>query len=125
MAEERFATLSRAKRELVRLMQEIDHGRLENFAIVSGEPDLTSPTIIHELRVPAGDRDSRPSSEPFGLKASIVTLFELFGRYSDARIRWLEIRGGLPVRIAVERQGDGVSLRALRERGCREPKAGE
>jgi len=115
--DERSSTLTLARRHLVQLMRQVGHGRVEGFPIVNGEPVLIPPPrVVYELRVPAGAKAPGPASEKSALKAAIIELFQLFTRLGNASVAWLEVRDGLPVRVAVEPLDDHLESGSLRGR---------
>ena len=100
--------LSLAKRRLLKVMREVGHGRVEAFSIHHGEPRLDpAPRVVYELRVPGTGATSRPRSEGGPLQAAVEELFRLFTRIGSAWVERLEVRDGLPFRIAVEERGGG------------------
>jgi hypothetical protein len=52
--------------------------------------------------VPGPRKAVKPSAPGFTLKAAVEELFQLFTRVGNARVQWLEIRDGLPTRVALE-----------------------
>ncbi|MFO7900005.1 MAG: hypothetical protein R6V58_13210 [Planctomycetota bacterium] len=98
------ASLPPAGRRLVRLMQEIRFGRIGPFPVRDGEPDLgESPKVIREVKF-GGANGTHPKagSEDFALKSQVVDLFAEFEQLGDGFVLWLEVKHGLPFRMAVE-----------------------
>jgi len=89
---------------LVELMQRVNFGRIEQLVIADGEPVLDPPPrIIREIKF-GGENGPRPEAgiEDFALKAQVVELFHTFDDLRDGVIEVLEIKHGLPFRMAVE-----------------------
>lgn len=100
------ANLSLARRQLIHLMSEVGFGRLEAFPIRGGEPVLDErPRVVLELRVPAGGGTRKqPPTAGFAVKGAVGELLDQFTRIGDAWVEWIEVRDGLPVRVALVRQ---------------------
>jgi hypothetical protein len=90
-------------RQLLQLMRLVWDGRIEAFSIANGEPRLKPPPgLVYELRVSAPSAPTGKGQRgDFALKAPVQDLFALFTRLGTARIEWLDVRGGLPVRVRV------------------------
>lgn len=98
------ASLPPDRRRLLRLMQQISFGRIERLVITDSEPVLDPPPrIIREIKF-GGENGPRPEAaiEDFTLKSQVVELFRSFDELRDGVIECLDIKHGLPFRMAVE-----------------------
>jgi len=89
---------------LVELMQRINFGRIEDLAIIAGQPVLDPlPRRYREIKLKA-ENGARPESgiTDFALKAEVLELFRVLDEVQDGVIETLEIRHGLPFRMTVE-----------------------
>jgi len=85
-------------------MQKVNFGRIENLVIKDGQPVLSpSPRVVREVKF-GGENGPRPeaSIEDFALKAQVVELLHYMDELQDGVIGVLEIKHGLPFRMAVE-----------------------
>ena len=118
--------LTLAKRRLLELMTKIGYGRIEGFPVVNGEPVLVPPPrVVYELRVPAGANAPRPCAGGFTPKAAVAELLQLFTRLECAWVAWVEIRNGLPTRVAVTDRDDSGRQNPTRDRDSSKPFAPE
>lgn len=93
-----FASLSPARRHLLRLMQQINFGRFEGLVIRSGEPVFDPvPRIVVEHKF-ASENGPRPESSlsQFPLKQQHLDLFRLFDRLQDHEFAQLRVMHGTP-----------------------------
>ncbi len=98
------SSLPDSHRHLVELMQRVNFGRIEQLVIADGEPVFDPPPrIIREIKFSA-ENGPRPevAIEDFALKAQVLELFGSFDQLRDGVIEILEIKHGLPFRMAVE-----------------------
>ena len=98
------SSLSEPRQRLVELMQEVNFGRIENLVICDGQPVLSPlPRIIREVKF-GGDNGPRPEvlSKDFPLKVQVDELLRYLDDLRDGEISVLEIKYGLPFRMAVE-----------------------
>lgn len=89
---------------LVELMQDINFGRVEGLVISDGQPVLDPPPrVVREIKF-GGENGPRPEAaiDDFALKAQVVELFRTLDDLRDGVIEVLEIKHGLPFRMAVE-----------------------
>ena len=98
------AALTPAKRQLIELLQTLNFGRLEELRIRHGEPVLEPrPRVVHEIKFGA---DNGPhamrATEDFVLKAAVREFLAQLAVRPNGTIRWLEVRHGLPCRMAFE-----------------------
>ena len=98
------SSLSPARLRLVRVMQWINFGRIENLQIREGDPCFEPrPRVIRTILLGA---DNSPRCEirvsHFVLKKQVTELFGVFDRVSNGHIPLLEIKHGLPLRMEVE-----------------------
>ncbi len=97
------AALTPARRRLVELMQETNHGRIERLRVGDGQPLFDVPPTVLRLFLfgkPNGPNESRGSRD-FALKRSVLELFEIFDREQTLVVEELMIDDGLPVRMTV------------------------
>ena len=95
--------LSEPRRRLVRLMQRLLFGRIENLVIRRGQPVFDPPpTTIREHKF-GGDNGPHDKlrADDFLLKDQAVDLFRQFDALGDGVIAVLEIKHGLPFRMLV------------------------
>jgi hypothetical protein len=95
--------LSEPRRRLVRLMQKLLFGRIENLLVRDGEPEFDPPpTIIREHKF-GGENGSHPKlrADDFLLKDQVVDLFRQFDALGNGVIAVLEVKHGLPFRMLV------------------------
>jgi len=97
------AVLSCARRWLVELMQQLNHGRIENLLVRNGEPQRDPPPEV--VRLVVFGKDNGPhvtvDRDSFVLKKHVTELFDLFDREQSILIRELVIGDGLPIRMSV------------------------
>ena len=100
----RFEDLPPSTQKLVRLMQDINFGRIENLIIKGVEPVWDpGPIVIREFKCGKA-KDPRPEASltDFSLSAETVDLVETMKRLGQGVIRYIEVRHGLPFRVAIE-----------------------
>ncbi len=93
-----FASLSPARRRLVRLMQRLNFGRIEGLSIRRGEPVFDPmPRIVveHKFAAENGPRPEAARSD-FALKNQHVDLLALFDRLGDQDFAMLRVLHGTP-----------------------------
>ena len=95
---------SEAQQRLVELMQDVNFGRIENLVVKDGQPVLSSPRVVREVKF-GSENGRRPeaSIEDFALKEEVVDLFNHMDELQDGVIGVLEVKHGLPFRMAVEK----------------------
>lgn len=95
--------LSRPRRRLIELFQELNFGRVEGLVVRRGEPCFDPPPrAVREVKF-AADNDPRPerAAPDFRLKAQQVELIALLDRVGDGTVEVIECRHGLPFRATV------------------------
>lgn len=95
--------LSPARQGLLELMQDANFGRIENLAVIGGEPVLAPrPVVVREHKF-GGDNGPRPERDTadFVLKQRVVELFAFLDDLHDGVIDVLEVKHGLPFRMMV------------------------
>ena len=98
------ASLSRARRHLLRLIQKANFGRIEGLIVREGEPVFEPPpAVVLEIKFGA-ENGPRPelSTEDFTLKTQVVEMFNHLSRLGNGTIQSLEVRHGLPFRMTVK-----------------------
>ena len=98
------ASLTPQRKRLVKLMQGLNFGRIEGLVVCGGEPVFDPPPrIVREVKF-GGENGPRPEAakEDFALKAQVCNLFAEMEAMGDGIVRSLEIKHGLPFKMAVE-----------------------
>ncbi len=100
------AELSKERRHLIGIMQEVNYGRIHQLQVRDGEPAFTPVTRVERQIKFGGENRPRPEAglDDFTLKRNVIELFETFDRLGDGTIKQLEIKGGLPFGMTVEEQ---------------------
>jgi hypothetical protein len=86
---------------LIELMQDLDFGKIEGFALRDSEPVFDPPPrIIRDVKF-GTQNGPRPeaSLDDFALKGEVLELFSQFEAIDNAIIHSLEVKHGLPFRI--------------------------
>jgi hypothetical protein len=99
----RLSQLSPARQTLVRLLQRVNFGELQNIRIQDGEPVFES-TALTVLDVKL-DKDEVPRLEiglsDFALNAEVSRLMARLDEFQSGVIQRLEVRSGVPRRLIV------------------------
>ncbi|NLH48812.1 MAG: hypothetical protein GX444_09440 [Myxococcales bacterium] len=98
------SSLSPARQKLLRLMQSVNFGRIEQLRMSGGEPVFAPPPrVIREIKFGA-DNGPRPEQDltDFTLKTQHCELFATLDRMGDRTVESLEVQHGLPFRIKFE-----------------------
>ena len=98
------ASLSQPRRTLIELMQRLNYGHIADLGIERGEPIFDAGLrIVKEIKL-GSSNGPRPELDKadFVLKDQVIELFEHLDTVGNGRIALIEIRYGLPVRMAVE-----------------------
>ena len=98
------ASLSPQRKRLVELMQGLNFGSVEGLHVRAGEPTFNPPLrVIREVKF-GGDNGPRleMARRDFALKAEVLDLFAQMDAMGDGIIRSLEVKHGLPFKMAVE-----------------------
>lgn len=99
-----FRDLSIPRQRLVRLMRNINHGRICGLAVKNREPVFDPPPkVVRTVKFP-GDNSPRPAVglQDSPLKAHVHHLLNYLDRIGNGVIEVLEVRDGLPVAGDVE-----------------------
>jgi len=95
-------TLSSARQRLVRLMQQIHFGCIENLRVTHGDPLWHPPPgVTRDVVIGRQGSPHRPTSDDFALKQKVINLFALFDDRQELDVARLEVQDGLPFRIAI------------------------
>jgi hypothetical protein len=100
----RVADLSEGRRRLLRLMQEIHFGSIEELEIRGGEPVFhPSPRVVREIKF-GGDNSPRPetAAKDCAVKPQVAELLDSLTRIRDGTIGRLEVQHGIPFRMKLE-----------------------
>jgi len=106
----RFSQLSAPRQALVRLLQSINFGYVEDLEIRRAEPVFNpAPMVFVEVKLDAanGPRPERESAD-FELRSEVIRLMEQFDQLGDGPIERIDIRHGVPRRVLIERPIQGV-----------------
>jgi len=92
------------RRRLLRLLQQVNHGRIYGLQVRGGQPILDSmPRVIRTLKFPgANGPRAEIGIQEYVLKAHIVQFFACLDVMQNGVIDVLEIRDGLPVAGEIE-----------------------
>jgi hypothetical protein len=98
------SNLTPKRQHLIELMQDINFGRITNFSVRNGEPELTPESIIEREIKLCGHNGPRLEIEcdDFALKQEVLALFEQLTRMGTGTIRELSIKHGLPFLMRIE-----------------------
>jgi hypothetical protein len=95
-----FGTLSPAKQEITRRMQEIGFGKIRDLPVVQGEPQLKKASVIKRRKLTKPAR--RPNfGDDFELKSEHIQLFQTLAEIQNGVIACLEVQDGLPFHIDI------------------------
>ena len=99
----RLSSLTAARQRLVRLMQQINFGRIENLRIRAGEPVFDpSLHIVREVKLGADTGSTRQAKgDDFELKSQVRELLAALSEIGDGVVKCIEVRHGLPFRMVV------------------------
>ena len=103
-----FASLSPARRRLLRLMQRLNFGRIEELSIRRGEPLFDPmPRVVVEHKF-SSENGARPEAgmADFPLKNQHLDLFRLFDSLQDENFAMLRVMHGTP--FSCEYDGAGL-----------------
>ena len=98
------SSLPASRQRLVELMQHVNFGRIERLVINDSQPVLDPPPrMVREIKF-GGENGPRPEATiaDFALKTQVVELFRNFDELRNGVIEVLDIKHGLPFRMAVE-----------------------
>lgn len=98
------STLSHPRAHLIKLMQCLDFGSIENIVVRDGEPVFNPPPrVVRDVKF-GGENGPRPESSlnDFVLKASVRDFLARLDAIGDGTIRCLDVKHGLPFRMQVE-----------------------
>ena len=92
------------RQQLIRELQRINFGRIDNLTIRNGEPVLDPPPSKQFEFKFAGENGPRPEldASDFQLRQQVVELFAFFDERQNGVIDVLEIKHGLPFRMIVK-----------------------
>lgn len=99
-----FEGLPPERQRLLRVLQQVNHGRIYDLHIRDGQPVLDPmPRVVRTLKFP-GDNGPRPEIgiQEYALKTHIVQFFACLDAMRDGVIEVLEFRDGLPVAAATD-----------------------
>jgi hypothetical protein len=100
----RLADLSLPRRQLVQLMQRVNHGYVRSLPVRRGEPVLDPPpVVVREHKFAANENGPRAEMglADFTLKGQHLDLFRLLDEVGDGVVSNLTIKHGLPFQAEV------------------------
>jgi hypothetical protein len=105
-----LSQLSAHRVALVRLLQTINFGYIEDLDIRGGEPVLApGPTVVIEVKLDAEDKDrSEANLADYELRSEIVRLMDQLDAVRDGWVHRIDVRFGVPRRVLIERARQGV-----------------
>ena len=98
------SSLSPARKRLVEMMQRLNFGQIEDLEIRRGEPQFSpSPRVVQDIKL-GGENGPRPEAqaENFFLKSQVIELFQHLDRVGDGTVVCLDVKHGLPFKVAIE-----------------------
>jgi hypothetical protein len=100
----RFAQLSPARQELVRMCQKINYGQINVLVLRDSEPIYDPPPVVVIDVKLYRDDGPRPELEmaDFVLRGDVQRLMNLFDKTQDGMIQRIEVQAGLPRRVVLE-----------------------
>jgi hypothetical protein len=104
----RITSLSQPRQRLVRIMQELGFGRIEQLNVRKGQPDFgRPPRLVQEIRL-GGEPEcgSGSTNDAFELKNAVLALLHHLERIGDGMVEVIEVRYGLPARLIVTRTAE-------------------
>jgi len=95
-----YGTLSPAKQEITRRMQEIGFGKICDLPVVKGEPLLKKASVTKRRKFAKRKMESHFGGD-FQLKSEHIEFFESLDEICDGVIACLDIQNGLPCQIDI------------------------
>ncbi len=98
------SSLSAGRRHLVEVMQRLNFGQIEDLEIRRGEPQFNpAPRMVQDIKL-GGENGPRPEFrvEDFLLKSQVIELFQHLDRVGDGTVLCLDVKHGLPFKLALE-----------------------
>ncbi len=102
-ATRRASSLSPPQRKLLKILHQLNFGRLERLNVCGGQPVLEPPPRIVREHKFGGENGPRNELclDDFTLKAQVVELFDEFERLGDGVVDVLIVKHGLPFTMHV------------------------
>jgi hypothetical protein len=102
----RLSQLSPARQALVRALQIVNFGELQNLHVRNGEPMFdNSALVVLDAKL---DKDEGPRPEialpDFALNAEVSRLMARLDELRNGTIQRLEVRAGIPRRLVLQKQ---------------------
>ena len=95
------STLSAPRQKLLRIMQQLNFGKIE-LVVLGSEPSFNpSPRITQEIKLDVDAERQDPRNDNFTLKRHVTDLFDHFNQLRDGAVVTIEVRHGLPARLIV------------------------
>jgi hypothetical protein len=105
----KFSDIPEPGQELIRIMQRIQYGSIDQLKIVNGSPDLSTLKITRDIKF--GNRNEPKDHLPYAdhlLKQQHIEFFQMISVMRCTTIGRIEIQNGLPFRMNISEQ---VSLK--------------
>ncbi len=96
--------LSQSRQQLLKLIKEIQFGRIENLSITAGEPVFNSSIRVIRQVLLGKKLDCREKTinSSLELKAQVIEMFSYFDQLQKGIIPLLKIQDGLPLLLQLE-----------------------
>lgn len=99
------SSLSPARQRLVRMIQQVNFGKISNLTVRAGEPVFEpGPIVTRDIMFrPGADNGPHPDTtlRDFVLRGAFVTLFHELDALQHGTIEVIQVAGGVPVRMAI------------------------
>ncbi len=101
------SSLSPARQRFLRLLGDIQFGRIENLVLNGGEPLLeVRPRVVRTITFYDNSRATRERDESdFVLKGQVVAMFREFDELGTGVVSRIDIKSGLPCFMTIEEPG--------------------
>ncbi len=97
-----FSSLSPARQQLIRYMQQIQFGRIKNLPVVGREPQLSDALKLTKRYDTTRPMAKKHSGRDFTLKREHLTLMSILDEIGDGIIPLIKVSRGLPTNIEIE-----------------------
>jgi hypothetical protein len=99
-----LSDLTAPQQQLVRLLQRVNFGRIENLLIVAGEPVFRPrPRTVHAIKIGgANGPRAEAALDDFPLTDPIKEMLSRIGELRDGRVERIDVRHGLPFAMEIE-----------------------
>lgn len=97
-------SLSRGRRRLVSLIQDVGFGQIQGLTVRKGEPVFEPmPRVLRSIRLgqPRGDSTEHPTGN-FALKTEVADMLVRLSELRDGVVHRIDVKNGLPLSLVVE-----------------------